>query len=218
VSRLERLDSLEQNSHSSTLNHPAGCKQQQGLNGSATIPYQECLRVHPFRSSVNTHRYNCKGSSTHMLMTASGTLSSLSRVLCTLRSNYLCAIGLTLVFSLNRVTPASSSSSRKELYSCHNGANASIRPINCREATARGYNLRMQIHSKHTHIAGPCTSLTLHVVLTQHRSGSKTCYQVPRNTLPMGWVSDIYMSCLFTRRYWGNRSCFLFLSRLICLS
>lgn len=35
---------------------------------------------------------------------------------------------------------------------------------------------------------------------------------------PMGWVSDNGMSCLFTRRYWGNRCCFLFLLRLICLS
>jgi len=39
-----------------------------------------------------------------------------------------------------------------------------------------------------------------------------------RQPQPLGWVSDNRMSGLFTRRYWGNRSCFLFLRRLICLS
>ena len=43
-------------------------------------------------------------------------------------------------------------------------------------------------------------------------------YPRERMTLPAGWVSDMGMSCLFTRRYWGNRRCFLLLSRLICLS
>ena len=39
------------------------------------------------------HR-RCKGSPTHIPAAASGTLSSLCRVLCTLRSLYLCTIGL----------------------------------------------------------------------------------------------------------------------------
>ena len=51
------------------------------------------------------------------LTTASGTLSSPCRVLCTLRSIYFCAIGLVPVFSLSRDTPCISSFNPKKLYS-----------------------------------------------------------------------------------------------------
>lgn len=73
------------------------------------------LRRHRCRRTASRSR---NGPATHMPTTASGTLSSLCRVLCTLRSLYLCAIGLTRVFSLTRDTPGSSGSNRKEPYSC----------------------------------------------------------------------------------------------------
>lgn len=48
---------------------------------------------------------------------ASGTLNPLCRVLCTLRSVYLCAIGPAPVISLTMDTPRTSSGSPKQLYS-----------------------------------------------------------------------------------------------------
>jgi len=50
-------------------------------------------------------------------MTASGTFDSLSRVLFTIRSIYLCTIGSVAVSSLGRDAPAMSSCSIKKLYS-----------------------------------------------------------------------------------------------------
>ena len=84
-----------------------------------TVPLgRETGRQHPpVCTLAGTHINVRKIARPHGLAVASGTLSSLCRVLFTIRSLYMCAIGLVSIFSLARGTPRNSNCIPKKLYS-----------------------------------------------------------------------------------------------------
>lgn len=83
----------------STTRVRARCASREQSASERTVPYGGTVALYKrvpreARQQREQHHLRCKGPHTHIPVAASGTFSSLYRVLCTLRSLYLCTIGL----------------------------------------------------------------------------------------------------------------------------
>ena len=129
----------------------------------------------------------------------------LSKVLFIFPSRYLFAIGLPRVFSLGWGIPAVFRvQSRTPLLACRSTASLSGRPYGA--FTLYGSAIPRRISGPPV-VGCVCIALQLCAAAAAHRGAPRRVAQIP-----------ILGSCLFTRRYWGNHCCFLFLRLLICLS
>jgi len=125
--------------------------------------------------------------------TVSGTFHSLSRVLVTVRSYYLCTIGQGTVFSLRGDTPSISSCSTKKLYS----SNAML--IDSQRSTRgiRGCHPVLQQHF-HADLVLPTEAFTI----APHRYPAAPILTSRAMEWSLGWVMDNQViQSFFTRRY-----------------
>ena len=135
-------------------------------------------------------RVAANGSLTLGAQRFQGLFHSLSKVLFIFRSHYLFAIGLGAIFSLRRSTPA-----------------VSTALSNCTTLGVRG-----GCGIVRTDVTGLSPSM---VALSRALRLTTTpplgpCTTIPQ--LPIPSAADSSIGCsLFTRRYWGNHSCFLVL-------
>lgn len=139
------------------------------------------------------------GSSYHNRPAMSKTFDSFFKGLFIFRLHYLCAIGLGAIFSLRRSTPADLCSILKLHDSWKQQAYR-----NKARRTLRGFHPLWRIFLD---LLSPAAK-SLQVV---------PCTTIPRLPVPSAADSSIGFA-LFTRRYLGHHSCFLFLRLMICLS
>jgi hypothetical protein len=114
---------------------------------------------------------------------ASSTFDSLSRVLFTVRSLYLCTIGPVIIFSLDRDTPARSSCNAKKLYSLN------IQPIVSDSHSQKPTGLSPCMARRfHAHLSGMTTKHKGRLLFTlQH------CPVTSRvNCQSLGWILQIF--------------------------
>jgi len=126
----------------------------------------------------------------------SGTFNSLFKVLCNFPSRYLFAIGLWLIFSFRRNSPPTLHCTLKQ-YDSTNCSHMD-KPL----PTPTGLSPSMAL----------CSNKLSAGRLTRAQSEN---YNSARGLPP---PDSVLSFSLFTRSYWGNRGCFLFLRLLICLS
>lgn len=148
---------------------------------------------------------------------ASGTFNPLCRVLCTIRSLYLSAVGPVFILSLATDTPCGSDYTPKQTYSVaqpgmHSGRGAAvIRIVRDYHPVSRAFPGVLAALTATPHRRSPGLSMSLAKPSAHERADG------PDDGSPFR-RGGTRLCCQFIRHYRSSRDYFLFLCRVICLS